>query len=143
MYSLSKDLTDRLIRAEELQDRYFPSDEICEFLHTKTAILLVAPTSMGKSVIMETAAALEPKTFGTAGTFTNRPSRLDDSGRQYEYIPLTPVATSNILDAIDRQELVQYAVHPTTKYIYGSRISHYKSENNMLDMLSNGVKAFN
>lgn len=64
---------------------------------------------------------------------TSRPARSNDEPGQYEYIDHTDAGINSLLESTLRGELVQYAVHPTTRYVYATKPSGYPAKYNMLD----------
>ena len=100
--------------------------------------MIVAPSAVGKSTLMNQVAELDSD-FTRIGGFTSRPQRANDEPGLYEYIPHTDEGIRSILAQKEAGQLVQYVIHPTTGFIYGSRLHNYPGTYNMKDTLSNVV----
>ena len=91
--------------------------------------MLVAPSAMGKSTIMRRLVDIDER-FGPVSGFTSRKPRYNDDPRLYRY-----VSQSEAERLTHSDDIVQYAVHPTTGAIYGSMTQDYPAEYNVLDTL--------
>jgi len=107
-----------------------------ESLQDKTLIILVGPTAIGKSTLMNKVIRLHPE-FGRVTGFTTRGPRPNDEPGQYRYLIKEEVERK-----IANNELVQYAIFPTTKQIYGTEILDYVKTYNIKDILANAVDSF-
>jgi hypothetical protein len=112
---------------------------IAKQLEAKTLVLVVAPTSMGKSTVINRVTELDER-FGTVGSFTTRDPRPDETGKQFTYIPHSDEGLGKLFERIKKQEIVQYMVHPTTKHLYGTDISHYPKQYNLLDFIYKNIE---
>ena len=112
---------------------YIPSPEVAEQLKEKTLIMIVGPTAVGKSTLMNKVVQLHPD-FSRVSGVTTRPPRPNDEKGMYRYI-----TDDQANDMIHARSLVQYAVFPTTGMLYGSEPIDYPGAFNMLDMLSGAV----
>lgn len=128
----------KLTELKELQDVYMPNQQVAAELQTKTLIMLVGPTCVGKTTIMQEVVQTD-KHFAITGTFTTRERREDDHSKNYAYIPHNDQGIAQVYDMVKSGKAVQYALHPTSGRIYGSDISHYPKEFDMLDTLSAAV----
>lgn len=104
-----------------------------ERLQDKTLVMIVGPTTVGKSTLMKKATALNPN-FSRVGGFTTRQQRPDDEAGLYRY-----VNEEHVKSLIATNDVIQYAVHPTTGTVYGSQIIDYPRQYNLLDTLSSVV----
>lgn len=136
---LPRHLIEELIQLERRQNDYVPGDTIKKQLESKTLILVVSPTSMGKSTVIKRVTELDER-FGVVGSFTTRDPRPDESGKKFTYIPHTEEGLNSLFQRIEKHEVVQYMIHPTTKHIYGTDISHYPKQYNMLDYIYSGIE---
>lgn len=135
---LSQDLITEIMRLEATQNDYLPNADIADKLQDKTLVLLVGASCVGKSTVMEKVVELDDR-FGITGSFTTREPRHDGGSKTYTYIPHTDDGLQELFRRIHRHEIVQYAVHPTTKHFYGSELAHYPKQYNLLDMLATNV----
>lgn len=136
--NLSPSVQQRLEHARQNQLLYRPSDDIATELQKRTLVMIVAPTACGKSYIMEKVIHTNSDCRRVVD-ITSRDPRPDDPPGAFEYIPHDDRSIDAFLGRIDRRELVQYAVHPTTNNIYGSDLEGYTAEYNFLETLSNIV----
>ena len=102
-------------------------------LADKTLIMIVGPSAVGKSTLMNEVVKLSGS-FARVSGFTTRPPRADDEPGLYRYI-----TSKEAEKRIRENKLVQYAVHPSTGVTYGTEPSDYPGEYNLLDTLSNVV----
>lgn len=102
-------------------------------LANKTLVMIVGPAAIGKSSLMNTVTNQDQE-FGRVSGFTTRQPRSNDEPGMYRYI--TDQEASSL---IANNDVVQYAVHPTTNAAYGSQVMDYPKTYNMLDTLSNVV----
>jgi|GEM_PF-1117836 hypothetical protein len=136
--SLNPSVQSRLNTARMMQLAYKPNETIAEQLRQKSILMMVSPSSCGKSYIMEQAIERDPTSHHVID-MTTRPPRPDDIPGHFLYLPHDDTHVAQYLDRIENKELVQYAVHPTTGYLYGSDIAGYPAEFNMLETLSSMV----
>lgn len=123
-----------------LQNSYTPNATIKEQLAHKAIVMLVGATCEGKSTAMHAAVALD-KRFGTTGNFTSRAPREDDLSL-YTYYEHTDEGLAPILARIHNNEVVQYALNPFTKQIYGTEVGDYKASYNVKDVFASSVDSF-
>ncbi len=136
--TLSAGILTRLERAEKQALSYLPSKEVAESIKNKSLVMLVAPAVTGKSHLIKEMAK-QDSDFHTMPIFTTRDSRPDDDPRYFHIIPHTEEGLGRLLDSIEAKQVVQYAVHPTTKHIYGTVASDYPGRFNLLATLSHTV----
>lgn len=135
--TVSPSIESRLEIARSHQDIYVPRPEIVAELSKKVLLMLVGPPASGKSTVIDAAAILNPD-FTAVKTLTTREPREVDDG-QYTHVPHDDENLNIILDDIDKNEFVQYGIHPTTGDFYGTYIRDYKTTYNMLAVLSRSV----
>lgn len=135
---LSQSVQERLDTARVLQLQYRPNAEVAAQLRSKTLVMVVAPTTCGKSYLMRQVAERDPE-CARVKDFTTRPPRDDDQPDAFEYFPHDDEHVSKLLDRIHRQEVVQYIVHPTTGMLYGTDLSGYPGTYNFLETISSVV----
>jgi guanylate kinase len=114
------------------ETNYWPSDGVQEALLKKDLVMVVGPSAIGKSTLMNKVVELD-EDFSRVQNITSRPARSNDEPGLYEYISHTDEGIRHILDMIKKRELVQYAVHPTTKFVYATKPEGYPAQYNMLD----------
>lgn len=102
-------------------------------LADKTLVMVVGPSSVGKSTLMNEVVRLDP-TFGRVKSFTTRPPRTNDEAGQYFY--LTPDELN------ERSDVITDVVYPTTGFHYGTIPESYASSYNLLDTLAHSIKDY-
>lgn len=95
--------------------------------------MIVGPTAVGKSSLMNQVAAQDSE-FGRVSGFTTREPRPNDEPGLYRY--LTNGAARQL---VEKGEVVQFAIHPTTGDMYGTQPQDYPRRFNLLDTLSTVV----
>jgi guanylate kinase len=121
------------------QQTYQPGEAAGQLLGEKELIMVVAPSSMGKSTVMNEVVKLRAD-FARVLNSTTRPQRPNDEPGLYNYVPHTEEGTQQIVDAIISKQLVQYAIFPTTGYIYFTKPDSYPATYNLLDTQSQVVQ---
>ncbi len=114
---------------------YQPNKAALTSLHNKILVMIVGPTSIGKSTLMKKVCELDPE-FSYVQAFTTRPRR-DDAPSTYRHITESEAAT-----LYANHQAITYIPHPTTGYIYGTDHASYKSRYNLLDTLSSTVELY-
>jgi len=104
-----------------------------ESLQDKTLVMLVGPSAVGKSTLMNVVVK-QSDSFKRVSGFTTRAPRTNDEPGLYRY-----VTSEEAKERIRDNRLVQYAVHPSTGVIYGTEPSDYPGKYNLLDTLSSVV----
>ncbi len=99
---------------------------------------LIGPVSVGKSTCMDYIACLDDD-FGRVQGFTTRPQRSGEAATEYRFLPHDEQNLRRIASLAMEGELVQYAVHPTTNYLYGSEMRDYGRRYMMLDTLASNI----
>lgn len=117
------------------------NDKVLKYLSNKNLVLLVGPSSVGKTMLMQQVVKLNSD-FNIASGFTTRPLRKDEDPSTYRFLPNTPIQKQQIVNQIASGELLQFAVHPQTRYLYGTSFKDYSAKYNLLDVLSNEVYNF-
>lgn len=136
---ISPSVQTRLDAARRAEGSYIPSAAVAREINDKTLVMFVGPVAIGKSYIMNHLVKTDPD-FGRVPVFTTRDARPDDEPGMFEALPHTDSSVSEILNQIDAQNVVQYAIHPTTGRMYGSFPRHYTQPYNLLATLSNVVE---
>lgn len=95
--------------------------------------MIVGPTSIGKSTLMNEVIRLDSR-FARVRSFTTRPPRENDEPGHYIYFSDEELAQNNQNDA-----LITDTVYPTTGFHYGTVADSYNGEFNLLDTLANSV----
>jgi guanylate kinase len=137
---ISADTERTLDQLLQNQNSYTPNAAIAELLADKSIVMLVGATCEGKTTTMHTAVELDSR-FGTTGNFTSRAPRDDDID-SYAYYEHSDAGLAPILARIKRHEVVQYAVNPFTKQIYGTELNDYRSEYNIKDVFAGAIEQF-
>lgn len=105
-------------------------------LSNKTLIMLVGPSAMGKSTILNTAVQQDPR-FTRVRSFTTRKPRPNDEPDQYFY-----VSFDELEQLQQAGEVVTSVEFPTTGQMYGTLQTSYGGEYCLLDTLSNSVDLY-
>ena len=100
----------------------------------KTLIMIVGPTSMGKTTLMAAAAELDPE-FSYVISFTTRTARAGED--TYRFITRTEAS-----ELRDSGQAITFVNHPTTGDYYGTTIESYTTPYNLLDALSGTVAQY-
>lgn len=133
---LSAQIQKQFDEARREETTYKPSTEILDQLQKKDFIMIVGPTAMGKSTLMNKAVELDDE-FARVSGFTTRPKRNNDEPGLYEYIPHTDEGIRSVLLEKEAGTLVQYVISPASSYIYGTRLKDYSGKYNLKDTFSN------
>lgn len=102
-------------------------------LQDKTLIMLVGPSAVGKSKLMNEVVR-QSSDFGRITGFTTRAPRPDDEPGQYRYYSKDDVRQKNTAG-----KLTQYVEFPTTGHFYGTEPHDYPAKYNLKDTLANAV----
>lgn len=113
---------------------YAARDDVVAMLHDKTLVMVVGPTAMGKSTVMNEATKLDAEFARVSGVTTRAPRPNDEPGL-YRY--LSQAEADRLIAA---RELVQYAIFPTTGMLYGTEPRDFPGRFNLLDTLYNAVE---
>lgn len=106
-----------------------------EVLNDKVLVMLIGPSAIGKSSLMNQVAA-DDDNFGYVRSFTTRPPRPGEK-TNYEFID-----RSTAQQLIDNQLTATQFQHPTTGHIYGTTAASYTHRFNLLDTLSGSVAIY-
>lgn len=117
------------------------SPKIRDQLAKKILVPLVGPSSVGKTTIMR-AIVENDSEFHRSSGFSTRPMRDGEEPDTYRFLENTNNERTKILQQFERGELVQFAIHPTTGFLYGTNLADYQGKYNLLDTLSSEVVNF-
>ncbi len=105
-------------------------------LASKKLIMIVGPTAVGKSSLMNKVLELDPQ-FKRVKSFTTRLPRSNDELHQYFYI------TQEQLEAhLEAGEVLTDVIYPNTGNHYGTVPQSYQGDYNLLDTLSSSVESY-
>lgn len=107
-----------------------------EILAGKTLIMLVGPSAIGKSTLMNEATK-QDKRFKRVRNFTTRPPRANDEPGHYIYLTAEELAAKR-----SGGEIISEVVSPTTGDTYGTLSASYDGEYCLLDTLANSVELY-
>lgn len=136
--SLSPETTNRIDHFRRYEDLYQPNDHVKRLIGMRTLHMVVAPAVVGKSSVMNRAAALDA-CFGRSTTLSTRQPRSDDEPGVFRLLEHTDDNIDTLLDKILSGGLVQYKFHPTEHTFYGSEAVDHPHEHNMLPTLSGAI----
>lgn len=123
---------------DTLSRGYQPNEEIAAELRRRFIVPIIGPTAVGKSTIMDMVCA-DDYTFGRARSFTTREPRPGEPSNTYYFLDHDEETLAGIRGKAQEGSLVQLAVHPTTRNIYGSELASYPAKYNLIDMLAGNV----
>lgn len=126
---------DRVALAEKRQREYRPHPKIREKLADISITLLIGPTAIGKSHLINKVTEFDDQ-FTESGTITNRPPRESDPENYVTDVPL-----ETMLNRIEKREFVQYGVVPPDK-IYATDLNSYPSNHIILPALASSIDSF-
>lgn len=112
-----------------LEPIYQPSTTAAEAIGDKNLIAFIGAFAVGKTTLIEAVAASNPD-YTEVISFTTRPSRGE--GDRYRFIDYSDTSLEMLALQAQEGRLVNFTVHPTTGYVYGTEPSDYKSRNCML-----------
>ena len=115
-----------------------PGPAVAEQLNKITLANIIGPVAVGKTTCLNYISTHSTE-FGRVQSFTTRPRREDDPEEDYRYLEHSQQTIVTIAQKVRSAELVQYAVHPTTGYIYGSVVSDYYRPYMMLAALADSI----
>lgn len=104
-------------------------------LHTKTLIMLVAPSAMGKSTIMNQAVRLDTQ-FARVRSFTTRRPRANDEPGQYIYLTQDELLKERSHDTVVTEMTF------STGQTYGTLCNSYSGQYSLLDTMANSVEEY-
>lgn len=105
-------------------------------LQHKNLVMLVGPTAVGKSTIMNEV-VLRDGDFARATGFTTREPRSNDEPGQYRY-----VSHESVQNMIKNRQVLQSVANPANGHVYGTSVEDYPGAYNMKDTLSIAVEEF-
>lgn len=123
------------------EPNYAPNSSVLARLKQKQLVMLVSPTAVGKSTIMNWITKHDDR-FARKSGFTSRPTRANDEPDLYRYVPHTNEGLLRVLRMVEAGELVQYAIHPTTGYLYGTELRDYPKQYTCADVLGHAIAGF-
>lgn len=118
--------------------RYETSDTVKRILGEKELVPLIGPFASGKTALMRAAEELDPN-FGRVRSFTTRARRSGEGDDAYTFLPHNRETLRRVLSQATVRELVQFVVHPTTGYVYGSTVDSYSTTYSMLDTMPSSL----
>lgn len=105
-------------------------------LATKALVMLVAPSAMGKSTIMNEVVRLDSR-FARVRSFTTRLPRANDEPGQYIYL-----TKDKLVKERSHGVVVSETTFPTTGQTYGTLCTSYSGDFCLLDTLANSVDEY-
>ncbi len=136
---MNKDLHAKLVELRKIQDEYSPAQEIATQLSEKILVMMVGPSAIGKTTLMDHAVAARPDVAYVSG-FTTRAKRPHDRDGLYQYLT-SHQEIGSVLADISAGRVVQYMLHPVNDTIYGSIVGDFPKKYNLHDSLSGSVES--
>lgn len=104
-------------------------------LRDKALVMIVGPSAIGKSTLMEEVIRLNPD-FAYVRSFTTRQKRVNEQSH-YSFID-----RDTARELRRSGQAITYFEHPTTHDIYGTTAESYPGKYNLLDTLSGSVQGY-
>jgi hypothetical protein len=140
MAELTSHGSELLAQLEAGQETYQPSPDIQAYLGSVTLDAYLGPFRSGKSTIISAMAeTYADEGFARAPTLTTREPAERDKGNSVRYINHTDEGIAAFADRVQKGDIVQYIIHPTTGRIYATDIESYAHPHNMLELLPGSV----
>lgn len=124
-------------RLKELEPGYRPSPETITAIKDKSLLAFIGGFAVGKTTLMREIARVDER-FSEVISFTTRPSRGHSD--IYRFIDNSPGNVKLITAKAQQGDLVNFAVHPTTEYVYGTESDDYRTEFCMLATTANNFQ---
>lgn len=102
-------------------------------LAATTLVMVVGPSSIGKSTLMNEVVGLDPR-FGRVRSFTTRPPRANDEPGQYIYL-----TDQELSQRANSGKVITDVIYPTTGFHYGTVAESFSNSINLLDTLAHSV----
>lgn len=102
----------------------------------KHLVMLIGPTAVGKSTVMNAVVAQDNEFKRVLG-FTTRPPRSNDEPGQYRYM-----SHQTVEELIAAGQVLQHVVNPANGHVYGTTGADYPGRYNVKDTLSRAVADF-
>lgn len=109
--------------------------EVSQSLKDKTLVMVVGPSAIGKSTLMNEAVR-QHRDFSYVRSFTTREKRTGEASH-YKFI-----GREKALELQTGGQTVTYFEHPTTHDIYGTTVASFPNHYNLLDTLSGSVLGY-
>lgn len=105
-------------------------------LRSKTLVMLVGPSAIGKSTLMNEVIRQNTR-FVRVKTFTSRQPRPNDEAGQYFYLSPDEIEVHR-----KNNEVISEVIFPTTGQTYGTLTRSYEGEYCLLDTLAGSVEIY-
>lgn len=110
--------------------------DISRFLKDKILVMVIGPSAIGKSSLMNHVVSHD-EAFARVSGFTTRQPRANDEPGLYRYL-----SEDEARSLIQNDACVQYAVYPGAGTIYGTQPQDYPGRYNLKDTLTKAVAPF-
>lgn len=107
----------------------------------KIIIPIIGPTSVGKTELMRLLVNTDDTFYRSMG-FTTRPKHLGEAEDTYRFLPNSAEQQQEIIQQMTTGELLQFAIHPETGYLYGTNIDDYQGTYNVISTFGSEVSNF-
>lgn len=101
---------------------------------------IVAPTRVGKSIHIEECAQ-DPR-FGSVISFMTRPPKLDEPLDAAHFLPDAAETVASLREQVASGRILNITQHPVTGYIYGTYVSEYTHDYNLMPTLTSTISGF-
>lgn len=139
LHSVSEHTQERFGIIRDFADRYQPNEYVIRDVGRLSLDLIVGPTAIGKSFIIDRLVSSDPR-FGKVLSFTTRDPRPDDTPDTIGHLPWDERHIKRICNVIESGDAVQYYFHPSGD-IYGTTMESYPAEHNVLPAMSGSIAA--
>lgn len=117
----------------EQQAKYRPSAEVQQVIGNVTIGLLIGPSGIGKSYLIDRCIELDPDTFSVAGSLTTREKRGNDPDNYR-----TNISLDEMRENVQNRELVQYGI--MGRNVYATDVKSYGTDYVLLPALASSVE---
>lgn len=133
-------LRQRLEKAGKRADLYVPNNEVEDYIADTRFVGVIGPAAVGKSHLINYLTRTDER-FGKVWSFATRDPRPDDTPDIMRTIEPTDENLEALVTQIEKGEVVNYAIHPTTLQIYGTMPESYpETEFALMPTLANSVR---
>jgi guanylate kinase len=117
---------------------YQPSSVILNQLGQTVFVPLIGAFAVGKTATIKAVSQIDPD-FGGVHSLTTRRPRAGETSSDFVFLNHNEAGLKRLVKDIKLGSLVQFTVHPTTHYVYGSDIVAYQNQYSMLAMLPEAI----
>lgn len=129
----------QFVALKEQEATYEPNESVKSVLSNKSLIMIVGPSAVGKSYIIDRL-VMEGRHFGKVRSFSTREPRPDDVPSTMQSIPDSDV--DDLIDRIKSGDVVSYMTFSATQHIYGTFADSYPAQYNLMPTMARSVATY-